>query len=74
MGLEVEAVDGSPVRQYARERVAPYQSSSTPQDLDLRSYSYALLTGLQSQAVELTLRDERGNVLKRTVRRSGLTQ
>lgn len=71
VGLEIEAVDGIPVRQYARERVAPYESSSTPQDLDLRSYSYALLIGLQSQAVELTLRDEQGNILKRTVRRSG---
>jgi carboxyl-terminal processing protease len=71
VGLEIEAVDGIPVRQYARERVAPYESSSTPQDLDLRSYSYSLLAGLQSQAVELTLRDERGNVFKRTVRRSG---
>jgi carboxyl-terminal processing protease len=70
-GLEIEAVDGVPVRQYVKERVAPYQSSSTPQDLEVRSYSYFFLVGPASQAVELTLRDERGNVFKRTVRRSG---
>jgi carboxyl-terminal processing protease len=70
-GLEIEAVDGVPVHQYVKERVAPYQSSSTPQDMEVRAYSYSFLVGPESQAVELTLRDERGNVLKRTVRRSG---
>jgi carboxyl-terminal processing protease len=51
--------------------VAPYQSSSTPQDMEVRAYSYFFLVGPETQPVALTLRDEKGNVFQKTVRRSG---
>jgi carboxyl-terminal processing protease len=70
-GLEIVAVDGLPVQQYVQEQVAPYQSSSTPQDLEVRSYGYSFLMGPESQPVALTLRDEKGNVFQKSVRRSG---
>jgi hypothetical protein len=44
-GDEIVEIDGVPVRRYAEERVRPFASSSTPQDLDVRMYSYQLLGG-----------------------------
>lgn len=61
-GLEIVSVDGVPVKQYAAERVAPYQSASTPQNLDSLTYGIALLSGAAGSTVELALRDADGKV------------
>lgn len=68
-GVEILAVDGVPVREYAERRVAPYQSASTKQDLAVRMYEYALLAGAAKSPVELTLRDAGGAVFQRTLPR-----
>jgi C-terminal processing protease CtpA/Prc len=68
-GVEILEVEGVPVRQYGAERVAPYQSASTPQDLETRTYVYALLSGSASTPVEVTLRSASGEVFKRKLRR-----
>jgi C-terminal processing protease CtpA/Prc len=68
-GQEVMEVDGRPVKQYAEQRVMPYLSASTRQDLETRVYDYSLLAGSQKVSVELTLKDSRGQVFKRTVPR-----
>lgn len=60
VGDEVLAVDGVDVHRYAKERIAPYQSSSTPQDADVRTYTYALLAGDRSRPVELRLQGADG--------------
>ncbi len=69
VGQEVVEVNGLPVRQYAEQRVKPYTSSSTPQDLEMRLYESYLFMGSAKEPVELTLRDEQGHTLKKTVRR-----
>ncbi|MGE4069819.1 MAG: S41 family peptidase [Lysobacterales bacterium] len=71
VGDEIVSIDGQPVRDYANERVAPYQSSSTPQDLAVRSYSYGLLAGAAGQAVQLQLRSAAGKLLEVSAPRSG---
>lgn len=68
-GLELMEIDGLPVRDYAETRVRPYQSASTPQDLDVRTYDYMLLAGAADTEVELTLRDAEAKPSTRTVRR-----
>lgn len=68
-GLEIVAIDGIPVKQYAETRVAPYQSASTPQDLAARTYEYFLLAGPSSAPVELTLQAPSGEAFKRKVAR-----
>ncbi len=68
-GLEIVAIDGRPVMEYAKERVAPYVSASTPQDRDTRTYDYQLLQGPKRSPVELTLRDASGRTFKRSVPR-----
>jgi C-terminal processing protease CtpA/Prc len=55
VGDEIDAIDGAPVQRYAAEHVAPYVSSSTPQDRDVRIYGYELLLGAADTPVTLGL-------------------
>lgn len=60
VGMELVAVDGEAVRAYAERTVRPYQSASTVQDLDVRTYEYGLLSGDVARPVALMLRDAAG--------------
>ncbi|HEU4850870.1 MAG TPA: S41 family peptidase [Telluria sp.] len=53
-GLEVTAVDGVPVAEYMRRDVAPYQSASTPQDMEQRTHGYGFLAGDVAQVPKVT--------------------
>lgn len=65
VGDELVRIDGEEVKTYAARRVAPYVSSSTPQDRAVRTYDYELLRGDKAAPVRVTLRDARGG--ERTV-------
>lgn len=67
-GMEIVAIDGVPVNQYAAERITPYQSASTPQDRADRT-AHSLLWGAEGTTVTLTLRNGKGKELQRMVRR-----
>jgi len=69
-GLEIVRVDGVPVKQYAEERVAPYDSWSTRQGYLVGTYEFYLLCGSGHTPVEIELRDDRGRTFKRVVARS----
>ena len=69
VGQEITAIDGIPARTYADENVAPYVSENTPQSQETAVYQYFLLRGSVSKPVELTLKDAKGNILKRTLPR-----
>ena len=69
VGQEVVAVDGESVREYAEREVRPYQSASTAQDLDTRTFEYMLLAGDAAAPVTLTLRNTDGTTIERTVPR-----
>jgi carboxyl-terminal processing protease len=68
-GMELVEIDGKPFREYAARNVAPYQSASTPQDLEVRTFEYFLLSGSPGESVRLTLRNAAGQRVTRTVRR-----
>jgi carboxyl-terminal processing protease len=68
-GMEILMVNGLPVKEYAAKVIAPYQSASTSQDMDVRKYDYALLAGSINQFIELKLSDEKGNVSDKTISR-----
>jgi C-terminal processing protease CtpA/Prc len=70
-GDEIASIDGVPVRRYAEERVAPFVSSSTPQDKLVRMYSYQLLLGAADAPLKLGLRDAAGREREETVARTG---
>lgn len=71
VGEEIVAIDGVQVKRYAEERIAPYVSSSTPQDRSLRMFSYQLLMGDARAPVKLTLVDAAGKARQEAVPRSG---
>lgn len=55
VGDELLTVNGRDVQAYAQAEVAPFQSSSTAQDLAVRTYEYMLLAGNAGQPVHLNL-------------------
>jgi C-terminal processing protease CtpA/Prc len=69
VGAEILSIDGQPVREYAESAVAPYVSSSTPQDRNNRIYGYMLLRGPKDVPVRLTLQDESAKTLSVSVHR-----
>lgn len=71
VGDEVVAIGGTPVHDYARSSVTPYVSASTPQDRDVRTYSYELLMGHARQPLQLRLRGADGMERRESVARSG---
>jgi len=69
VGVEIVSVDGKPVREYAESAVAPYASSSTTQDRNVRMYDYQLLQGPKEVPVRLTLSDASGETKSVSVHR-----
>jgi C-terminal processing protease CtpA/Prc len=70
-GLEITKIDGEPVIAYAEKNIRPYQSSSTPQDLEIREYYYALFSGPADKPVNLEFKDRKGRVFSKVVSRRG---
>lgn len=69
IGQEVVEIDGVPVKKYADEMVLPFIGESTPQSYETHVYQYFLFNGAISKPVELTIRDVKGNVFKKTLPR-----
>jgi carboxyl-terminal processing protease len=59
-GLEVVAVDGVPVAEYLARNVAPYESASTPQDLERRTHAYSFLSGDVGETPRVTFVAHKG--------------
>jgi carboxyl-terminal processing protease len=70
-GTEVLSIDEQSVLTYGKTQVAPYQSSSTPQDMDVRTYTYALLSGPANKPLHLQLRNSKGKTWQQDVARAG---
>lgn len=70
VGMEIISIDKIPVKDYGKS-IMPFQSSSTEQDLNVRTYTYNLLRGNKDQQVELELRDIDGKILSRKLPRKG---
>jgi carboxyl-terminal processing protease len=69
-GDQVVAINGIAVKTYAEKFVAPFVSSSTVQDRQVRMYDYELFAGDQKAALTLTLKDAKGQVKNVRVARS----
>ncbi|GAB2843583.1 hypothetical protein GCM10027277_08910 [Pseudoduganella ginsengisoli] len=70
-GDELVAIDGKPVKTYAQDYVTRYVSASTPQDRDVRTYSYQLLMGDAGKPLQLRLRGADGKERTETIGRTG---
>lgn len=70
-GLEILKIDGEPVIDYAEKNIKPYQSSSTPQDLEIREFSYALLAGAKDKPLNIEFKTTKGKIISKTIARTG---
>ena len=59
-GMEVTAIEGRPVHDWAQAEVMPYQPASTAQDRASRTYERALLSGPFDRPARVTVRDAAG--------------
>jgi C-terminal processing protease CtpA/Prc len=69
-GDEVLAVNGLPVRLYMEKNIAPFVSSPTPQDMDVRLYQYGFLIGKAGESLTLTLQKQSGETVTQAVKRA----
>ena len=69
VGDEILKIDGTDVHEYAKRNVLPFQSSSTSQDLEIRTYTYGLLSGDKQKTIDLLFRNKEGNSKTIEVRR-----
>ena len=74
IGDVLRKVGNEDVHSYAEREVAPYQSASTPQDLAVRTYSYALLRGTAGTDLILTVDDAEGHQTVRTLKRMSVSE
>jgi C-terminal processing protease CtpA/Prc len=68
-GVELIAVDGLPVREYAARFVMPTVAASSEQDRELKALAYNLLSGPRDSKVRLQFRDEDGKTFEVTAQR-----
>ncbi len=68
-GVELSAVDGLPVRDYAARFVMPIVTASAEQDRERRALVYDLLGGPRNSKVRLQFRDESGKTFEVTTAR-----
>ncbi len=73
VGDEIIRIDGEEVFAYAKSRIEPLQSSSTPQDMEVRKFAYGLLSGDSKVPVKLLLKNHKGKQYELTAPRSGFT-
>ena len=71
VGDEILRIDDREVHEYVQSEVKPFQSSSTPQDLNVRAYKYALLSGDSEQKIALKLKNKEGHQSVISVSRGG---
>lgn len=70
VGDEIVAIDEIQVHDYVKKRIDPFVSSSTPQDREVRNYSYHLLAGDLMTPMKLTLKNRQGKEIVETIRRN----
>ena len=71
-GVEIVRIDGVPVHQYANQQVRPYQGGSTPQNVEVATYTYQLLRGAKNQPVAITF-NWNDSVFQHVLPRTGYT-
>lgn len=73
IGDEVIEIDGQDIHQYANSQVRPFQSASTVQDLNIRTYRHALFSGNSDNEINLTITNKLGNSYTVSIARTGYT-
>ena len=74
VGDVLREIDNEDVHSYAKREIAPLQSSSTPQDLNVRTYGYSLLNGKAGTDITATVEDAQGRRGVRILTRVPISQ
>ena len=69
VGDEILEVNRMNVIDFGKTSIAPYQSASTVQDLNMRIYTYGLLVGKPDEAVEVKIKKQDGAVFSTSLSR-----
>ena len=69
VGDEIMEINRINAIEFATKNVMPYQSASTTQDLNIRTFTYALLTGKADELIELKIKKKNGQTFNITVSR-----
>lgn len=69
VGDEILEVNKLNVTDFGKTYIAPYESASTSQDLNLRIYTYALLVGKPEESVELKILKKNGSIFSTSLSR-----
>lgn len=70
----IHKINGQPVQEYAAEHIAPNLSSSTPQDLNAKLYSYFFTRGKLSEPVILEFESPDGKISTQSFPRKKMEQ
>lgn len=68
-GMEITAIDGMPVHEFAERNVMPRLGASTKQFLEYQAYGSRLLAGARGTAAGVTVTDENGKVFEKSLPR-----
>ena len=68
--MEILAIDGQDVHEYAAKHVTPYTFSSTRQDELVQTYAYQLLEGWANEPVLLKLKATDGTIIEKQLPRN----
>ncbi|HEY0900089.1 MAG TPA: S41 family peptidase [Sphingobacteriaceae bacterium] len=69
VGTELVSINSTPVKEYAAKYITPFQSASTPHDLDVRTYEYSLLRGPINETVAVGFKNARGKTFNADLKR-----
>ena len=69
IGDEIIDINNMNAIEYGKINVMPFQSSSTIQDLNLRTYTYALLYGNADENIELKIKKKDNSILTASISR-----
>ncbi len=69
VGDEILEVNKTNVIDFGNTNIAPYQSASTMQDLNMRVYTFSLLVGKPDEAVEVKIMKKDGSVFSTSLSR-----
>lgn len=68
-GLEILKIDGVPVHEYAAKNRRPYITSNSPQQIEVKVYSYGLLSGPRDRPVSVEFRSKDSRVFEKQLAR-----
>jgi carboxyl-terminal processing protease len=74
IGDVLQKIGNEDVHTYAKREIVPFQSASTLQDLDVRTFGYPLLGGKAGSNITVTVEDAQGRQSNRTLERLTVTQ